>query len=80
MIVVDTTVLSNLAQANRIHLLREFHVHIIIPSQVHEEILKGMAAGYDFLGEADKSIETDWVQLGVLENERERTLVYQHSS
>ena len=74
MIVVDTTVLSNLARANRINLLEKFHVQIVIPSQVHEEILKGIAAGYDFLEEADKIVEADWVKLAVLENESERTL------
>jgi len=74
MIVVDTTVLSNLAQADRIDLLEELHGQIVIPSQVHEEILKGIAAGYDFLEKADKIVEADWVKLAVLENERERTL------
>jgi len=74
MIVVDTTVLSNLAWANRTNLLEKIHGQIIIPSQVHEEILKGIAAGYDFLEEADKIVETDWAQLAVLEGERERTL------
>ena len=74
MIVVDTTVLSNLARANRTNLLEKLHVQIAIPSQVHEEILKGIAAGYDFLEEADKSVETDWAQLVMLEGERERTL------
>ena len=74
MIVVDTTVLSNLARANRTNLLEKIHGQIIVPSQVHEEILKGIAAGYDFLEEADKIVETDWAKLAVLENERERTL------
>jgi hypothetical protein len=74
MIVVDTTVLSNLARTNRTNLLQEIHGQIIIPSQVHEEILKGIAAGYDFLEEADEVIEKDWVKLAVLEDERERTL------
>lgn len=74
MIVVDTTVLSNLALANRINLLKKIHGQIIVPSQVHEEILKGIAAGYDFLEEADKIVEADWVKLAVIEDERERTL------
>ncbi|MCL0072151.1 hypothetical protein M1N49_00490 [Thermodesulfovibrionales bacterium] len=74
MIVVDTTVLSNLARVNRIDLLKKLHVQIVLPSQVHEEILKGIAAGYSFLEEADKVVEADWVKLAVLEDERERTL------
>ena len=73
MIVVDTTVLSNLARANRTNLLEKLHVQIAIPSQVHEEILKGIAARYDFLEEADMIVEADWVKLVVLENESERT-------
>ncbi|MCL0082952.1 hypothetical protein M1N77_00255 [Thermodesulfovibrionales bacterium] len=59
MIVVDTTVLSNLARVNRIDLLKKLHVQIVLPSQVHEEILKGIAAGYSFLEEADKVVEAD---------------------
>ena len=74
MIVVDTTVLSNLARANRINLLEKLHAQIAIPSQVHEEILKGIAAGYDFLEEADKIVEADWAQLTTLEKKSERTL------
>ena len=73
MIVIDTTVLSNLARANRTNLLEKLHVQIAIPSQVHEEILKGIAAGYDFLEEADKIVEADWAKLVVLENESERS-------
>ena len=74
MIVVDTTVLSNLARADRTHLLEKLHRQIVIPSQVHEEILKGIAAGYAFLEEADKIVETDWAQLVEFEGERERSL------
>ncbi len=74
MIVVDTTVLSNLARVNRIDLLEKLHVQIVLPSQVHEEILKGIAAGYSFLEEADKVVEADWVKLAVLEDESELTL------
>ena len=74
MIVVDATVLFNLARANRMNLLKNLHGQITIPSQVHEEILKGIAAGYDFLEEADKIVEANWVKLAMLENERERTL------
>ncbi len=74
MIVVDTTVLSNLARANRMDILQGFHTQVIIPSQVHEEVLKGIAAGYGFLQKADKIVEADWVKLTVLEGKRERTL------
>jgi len=74
MIVVDATVLSNLARTNQMSLLEKLYGQIIMPSQVHEEILKGITAGYDFLEEADKIVEADWVKLAMLENEKERVL------
>ncbi|MCK4394907.1 DUF3368 domain-containing protein [Candidatus Bipolaricaulota bacterium] len=74
MIVVDATVLSNLARTNQMSLLEKLYGQIIMPSQVHEEILKGITAGYDFLEEVNKIVEADWVKLAMLENEKERTL------
>ena len=74
MIVVDTTVLSNLALAARVDILQSLHTKVLIPSQVHEEVLKGITAGYGFLEEADRIVEADWVKLVTLENESERSL------
>ncbi|MCS3662082.1 putative nucleic acid-binding protein [Salinibacter ruber] len=45
MIVVNTTVLSNLAEADRLPLLEPLFGRVLVPSQVHDEILKGIAAG-----------------------------------
>lgn len=74
MIMVDTTVLSNLARVNRTNLLEKLHVQVIVPSQVHEEILKGIPVGYTFLEEADRIVEAEWVTLAALKSESERTL------
>jgi predicted nucleic acid-binding protein len=41
MIVVNTTVLSNLAAANRLPLLEALFRRVLVPSQVHDEILFG---------------------------------------
>lgn len=73
MIVVDATILSNLALANRVSLL-EIYGKILIPSQVHEEILKGLSAGYDFLNEADAVVEAEWVDLVLLQTKKSRAL------
>jgi predicted nucleic acid-binding protein len=71
MIVVDTTVLSNLARADRLSLLEALYGQVLVPSQVHDEILRGIAAGYDVLKAADESTEAEWM---AFENRPERTL------
>jgi predicted nucleic acid-binding protein len=74
MIVVDTTVLSNLARADRLSLLEALYGQVLVPSQVHDEILRGIAAGYDVLKAADESTEAEWMALTTFENRPERTL------
>lgn len=74
MIVVNTTVLSNLAEADRLPLLEPLFGRVLVPSQVHDEILKGIAAGYDFLETADESTEAEWIVLTTFENQSERRL------
>ena len=73
MIVVNATVLSNLARSNRIYLLENYG-QVIIPFQVYEEILKGIAAGYDFLKSIDEIVDEDWIKLVTLESGKERTI------
>lgn len=74
MIVVDTTILSNLARADRLSLLEALYGQVLVPSQVHDEILRGIAAGYDVLKAADESTEAEWMALTTFENRPERTL------
>ena len=73
MIVVNATVLSNLARSNRIYLLENYG-QAIIPFQVYEEILKGIATGYDFLKSIDEIVGEDWIKLVTLESGKERTI------
>lgn len=49
MIVVNTTVLSNLAAVGRLELLRVLYDEILVPFPVYQEILHGLEASYDFL-------------------------------
>jgi predicted nucleic acid-binding protein len=74
MIVVNTTVFSNLAAADRLPLLEALFGRVLVPSQVHDEILKGIAAGYDFLETADESTEAEWIVLTTFEGQPERAL------
>jgi predicted nucleic acid-binding protein len=57
MIVVNTTVLSNLAIANHLNILEKLFKKVLIPFPVYEEILKGIEAGYAFLKRIDEIIE-----------------------
>jgi predicted nucleic acid-binding protein len=55
-------------------LLETLFGRVLVPSQVHDEILKGIAAGYDFLKAADESTEAEWIVLTTFKNQPERTL------
>jgi predicted nucleic acid-binding protein len=66
-IVVDTTVLSNLARVQRLNLLGELFGEILIPLPAYEEILRGLEAHYTFLQAVEELLEEDWVTLGSLE-------------
>jgi len=60
MIVVNATVLSNLARVDRLGILKELYGKIAIPIQVYEEILKGINDGYYFLKTVDKMVDEEW--------------------
>ena len=60
MIVVNATVLSNLARVDQLGILKELYGKIVIPIQVYEEILQGISEGYFFLETVDKVAEEGW--------------------
>ena len=60
MIVVNATVLSNLARVDRLGILKVLYGKIVIPIQVYEEILQGINEGYYFLQTVDKMAEEGW--------------------
>ena len=58
-ILIDATVLSNLASVGRLDLVsvvRDLHY---LTSAVYEEIQQSVEEGYDFLSEVDKAIDDD---------------------
>ena len=60
MIVVNATVLSNLARVDGLRILKSLYGKIVIPIQVYEEILQGVNAGYSFLEAVDKIADEEW--------------------
>ena len=75
MIVVNATVLSNLAQANWLKILQELFGEVLIPLPVYEEILKGIDTGYAFLKAVDELVEKgERITLGLLQDEYEKGL------
>ena len=60
MIVVNATILSNLARVDRLGILKELYGKIVIPIQVYEEILQGINEGYYFLEKIDTIAEEGW--------------------
>ncbi len=64
MIVVNTTVLSNLAIAKQLKILKKLFKEVLVPFPVYEEILKGIDSGYTFLKQVDEILEKEsWIRL-----------------
>ena len=75
MIVVNATVLSNIARVNWLKILEGLFGEILIPLPVYEEILKGIDTGYTFLKSVDEIVEKgDWITLALLKDEHEKRL------
>lgn len=61
MIVVNTTVLSNLARVEKLRLLKLFG-SVLVPLPVYEEVLRGREAGYAFLEAVEEFLEEEGEQ------------------
>jgi predicted nucleic acid-binding protein len=70
-ILVDATVLSNLAAVDRLDLLRLLSAPLYLTSAVYEEIQQGVDEGYDFLVNIDKALDSGLLSLISPENESE---------
>ncbi|MCB0212336.1 MAG: hypothetical protein KDJ52_23545 [Anaerolineae bacterium] len=70
-IVIDTTVLSNLAAVNRLDLLRLLGNALYLVSAVYEEIQHGLEQGYTFLTNVDHALDAGLLQLVTIEGETE---------
>lgn len=70
-ILINTTVLSNLAAVHRLDLLRRLHDDCYVASAVYEEIQLGLAEGYGFLTHVDEALDAGRFTLVTLETEDE---------
>ncbi len=70
-ILINTTVLSNLAAVGRLDMLQWLHEACYVASAVYEEIQLGRAEGYDFLAQVDQALDLGHFTLATLENETE---------
>lgn len=70
-VLIDATVLSNLAAVKRLDLLKLLGDELYLASAVYEEIQKGLEEGYEFLAEVDKALDEEIFTLTTLEGEDE---------
>jgi len=70
-VLIDATVLSNLAAVKRLDLLKLLGDELYLASAVYEEIQKGLEEGYEFLAEVDKALDEEIFRLTTLEGEDE---------
>ncbi|HDH99877.1 MAG: DUF3368 domain-containing protein [Candidatus Latescibacterota bacterium] len=64
MIVVNATVLSNLASAGKLEILKELFGVVLVPVPVYEEVFRGIEIGYEFLECIEEALKGgDWLKL-----------------
>jgi len=76
--IVNTTVISNFAEVNRLDMLQLAFDELAITTQVYEEIQAGLSQGYDFYQNIDSHIlpfsADGWLQLMTLQGTEELQL------
>ncbi|HDN79832.1 MAG: DUF3368 domain-containing protein [Chloroflexi bacterium] len=70
-VLIDATVLSNLAAVKRLDLLKLLGDELYLASAVYEEIQRGLEEGYEFLAEVDKALDEGIFDLTTLKGEEE---------
>lgn len=70
-ILIDATVLSNLAAVARLDLLRLLRAPLYVASAVYDEIQQGIEEGYTFLAHVDKALDSGLLFLVTLEGAAE---------
>jgi predicted nucleic acid-binding protein len=65
-ILVDATVLSNLAAVDRLDLLTLLRDTLYLASTVYEEIQQGLEEGYAFLANVDRALDAGLFSLVTL--------------
>ena len=74
-VISNTTVLSNFAAIDSLHRLHELFEEVFLPTEVYQEIQRGLEEGYAFYSEVDKVLhpraEKGWLRLTSLKDEGE---------
>jgi len=58
-IILDTTVLSNFASVDALNLIKRLFGVVYTTHEVHEEILRGISRGYQYLEDVDHEMSFD---------------------
>ncbi len=69
--VVNNTVLTNFCRIGQLHLLESLFSKVYVTPEVHEEVLRGVTEGYEFMRAAAKEISPEpqaWLELVGLES------------
>jgi predicted nucleic acid-binding protein len=76
-VISNTTVLSNFAGVNQLHLLHQLHQRLYIPTAVYDEIRRGLEEGYAFCHTVVNQVypvkEKGWIHLTSVSGEAELT-------
>lgn len=70
-ILVDATVLSNLAAVGRLDLLSLLRAPLYLASAAYEEIQQGLTEGYEFLANVDDALDSGLLSLVTIESDVE---------
>jgi predicted nucleic acid-binding protein len=70
-VLIDATVLSNLAAVERLDLLNLLRDTLYVASAVYEEIQQGLEQGYEFLTNVDQALDSGLFLLITLKDEDE---------
>jgi predicted nucleic acid-binding protein len=74
-VISNTTVLSNFAAIDSLHRLHELFEEVFLPTEVYQEVQRGMEEGYAFYSAVDEILhpraENGWLRLTSLKDEGE---------
>jgi predicted nucleic acid-binding protein len=74
-VISNTTVLSNFAAIDSLHRLRDLFEEVFLPTEVYQEIQRGLEEGYAFYSGVEEVLhpkkEDGWLRLTSLNNEEE---------
>ena len=77
-VILNTTVLSNFASVGALNLIKSLFGMVYTTHEVHEEILRGISRGYQYLEDIDHEMsfdETGWLRVIAIRSNTEHRLM-----